>query len=82
MFQLAVSDFVRKVYKMKRNASDQVPDFEGRSKKSNWIAADLGKSDFLLLLLLFGMKKVNTKCVGLDNKIEPNRLRIIKNRFI
>lgn len=44
--QLAVADFTKKVYKMKRYSSDPVPIFEGRLSKSNWIAADLGKSNF------------------------------------
>jgi hypothetical protein len=38
-----VSDFVRKIFKMKRLESDPVPDFEGRSGKASWIAADLGE---------------------------------------
>ena len=40
---MAVSDFLRKVYKMKRNEDDPIPDFEGRGRQANWIAADLGK---------------------------------------
>ncbi len=42
MFQMAVSDFVKKVFKMKQNPEDPVPDFEGRGRQANWIAADLG----------------------------------------
>jgi hypothetical protein len=40
---MAVSDFVKKVFKMKRNPDDPVPNFEGRGRQANWIAADLGK---------------------------------------
>ncbi len=53
-FQLAVSDFVKKIFKMKRYSSDPVPDFEGKGKNANWIAADLGtKFEFFFNVSLY-----------------------------
>ncbi len=49
-----MSDFVKKIFKMKRYSSDPVPDFEGKGKNANWIAADLGKKfEFFLNVSLY-----------------------------
>lgn len=37
----AMAEFIRKVYKMKRNSDDILPKIEGESS-NNWIAMDLG----------------------------------------
>jgi hypothetical protein len=47
---------------MKRNSSDPVPDFEGKGKNANWIAADLGiKFEFfqMSLHIFITLKLVN-----------------------
>lgn len=45
-----MANFVRKVYKMKRNSCDILPKVEGEKCK-NWMALDLG------MLLMLGMSR-------------------------
>lgn len=37
-----MADFVRKVYKLKRNPEDLIPAIEGRKLSKDWMAMDLG----------------------------------------
>ena len=48
---------------MKRNSNETVPDFEGRSAKSDWIAADLGACYTQKIIHSFNLTNTNILCV-------------------